>query len=86
MGERYDRIDYDPHAQERMVERGITRELVELVLERAPVRYPSRGTFVAEMLMPDKDDLVLRVVYAEAAQRSAFVITVHQLPRRRSRL
>lgn len=86
MGKRFDRVDYDSHAQERMVERGIEREMVELVLEHAAVRYPSRGAFVAEMALSGKDELALRVVYAEPAPRSAFVITVHQLPRRRTRL
>lgn len=86
MSRRFDRVDYDSHAEERMVERGIAHESVELVLERAALRYPSRGAFVAEMLLTGKDELALRVVYAEPTPRSAFVITVHQLPKRRTRL
>jgi hypothetical protein len=86
VGKRYTNISYDAHAEEQLAERKLDKELVELVLETATVRYPSRGMWVAEALMPGKDILVLRVVYLERSPEHAYVVTAHPLPKSRSRI
>ncbi len=86
MGKRYTSISYDAHAEEQLAERKLDKELVELVLETATVRYPSRGMWVAEAPMPGKDTLALRVVYVERSPNHAYVITAHPVPKSRSRL
>lgn len=86
MSKRYRTINYDVHAERQLAQRGISKALVEEVVQSADIRYPSRGALVAEALLPNKEKLALKVVFIEHSATDAYVITAYLVPKSRTRL
>lgn len=83
---RFERFTYTTHAEDQLRKRGITKAQLETALEAATVVYPSRGVFIAELSIPGKDRLALKVAYSLPHPRRPNVITVHYINRKRTRL
>jgi hypothetical protein len=78
----YQRVDFDPHARQRMEERKIGENQVLRAIAEPDRQYPSHsGRFVAERQTAAGN--VIRVVYVEQDNgATAFVITVIRMSRR----
>lgn len=80
---RYDYVEYDVHAVERMDERTISDDLVLLTLDQPAFRYRSRqrpGRWIAERVTPQGS--ALRVVYAERFDErghGAIILTMYRI-------
>jgi hypothetical protein len=86
MSNGFKRFTYTAHAEARLTERGVSKAELEAALEIATAIYPSRGAFVAEVAIPGKDRLALKVVFSLPHPQRPHVITIHHISRKRTRL
>jgi hypothetical protein len=82
MSKRYDRITYSEHAVENLVDREFTQEQVERVLNEGVIAKSKGEGLSADLAVGDR--LALRVIFFEAAPRSAYVVTLYPISRKRS--
>lgn len=87
MSKRYERVSYSQHAERELARRPyMSKALVEAALEGDALGVDESGANTADVALPGKDALVMRVIYYEAAPKSAYVVTLYPLGRRRSNL
>lgn len=86
MSNGFERFTYTAHAEARLTERGISKAELEAALATATTIYPSRGAFIAEVAIPRRDRLALKIVYSLPHPQRPHVITIHHILRKRTRL
>lgn len=86
MSNGFERFTYTAHAETRLVERGVSKSELEAALETATTVRPLRGAFVAEVAIPGKDCLALKVMFSLPHPKRPHVITIHHISIKRTRL
>ena len=87
MSKRYERVTYSDHAEKELRRRPyLSKALVEAALNQGVLGTDEGGANVADIALPNKDRLALRVVYREAQPGSAYVVTLYPLGKRRTNL
>lgn len=87
MSKRYERVTYSQHAEKELKRRPyVSRGLVEAALNEGVLGVDEDGANTADITVPGKERLALRVIYLEATAQSAYVVTVYPLAKRRSNL
>ena len=87
VGKRYKRVTYSEHAKRELERRPyMDKALVERALREGVHGVAENGALTADVALPNKDTLALRVVYYEATVESAFVVTLYPVSKRRTNL
>lgn len=82
MNKRYDRITYSEHAVENLADRRFSEEQVKRAVNEGVIAKNRGEGLSADLAVSER--LALRVIFFEAAPRSAYVVTLYPIARRRS--